>query len=211
MRSIQRSQRRHSCLGLGFAAAQPPSGNPEEACWVAAQQDAERIVEGVRLDQRAVQIDTEWNSRTKGSGDRLGRRRSRDGFCVSDQRGLSFVFGNEVYAGTALSIILRWNPAGAEKGLRLSFLQVSRKPAAPRKQSAKSDLASTLIETRRNNSPRLTVRGKKRNSKSTVSHYLITTNQDSNPAETRKEPTHGKQDLVLLPGLVARLVRFEFV
>jgi hypothetical protein len=58
----------HFGLDPGFAAGEQPSGNAKQTGRVSAQQNTESVVEGIRLDQSAVQIHAERDCRSDGSG-----------------------------------------------------------------------------------------------------------------------------------------------
>lgn len=63
MDGIQRGKRSYLSFCVGFTAADPPSRNPKETGWVFAHEKAQRIVEGIGLDQGAVQVDAKRNGR----------------------------------------------------------------------------------------------------------------------------------------------------
>jgi len=71
MGCVERGACRHLCLDPGFTARGQPPRNAKQTGGMSAQENAERVVEGIGFDQRAVQIDAEGNRR-----DECLRRRS---------------------------------------------------------------------------------------------------------------------------------------
>ena len=67
---VKRGERGDLGFDAGFAAGEEPRGNAQQTGRVGAQENAECVMEGVRLDQGAVEIDADGHGRDSGAGSR---------------------------------------------------------------------------------------------------------------------------------------------